>query len=58
MTDWHYYDSIYTERYLGVLPQNEESYQESSPIEKVGQLRGKLLVAHGTGCLLYTSRCV
>jgi dipeptidyl-peptidase-4 len=49
VTDWHYYDSIYTERYLGVLPQNEESYQESSPIEKVGQLRGKLLVAHGTG---------
>jgi len=49
VTDWHYYDSIYTERYLGLLPQNEESYQESSPIEKVKQLRGKLLVAHGTG---------
>jgi dipeptidyl-peptidase-4 len=49
VTDWHYYDSIYTERYLGLLPQNEESYQESSPAEKVGQLRGKLLVAHGTG---------
>jgi dipeptidyl-peptidase 4 len=31
------------------LPQNEESYQESSPIENVARLRGKLLVAHGTG---------
>jgi dipeptidyl-peptidase-4 len=49
VVDWHYYDSIYTERYIGVLPQNEESYQESSPIENVGKLRGKLLVAHGTG---------
>ena len=49
VTDWHYYDTIYTERYLGLLPQNAESYQESSPIEKAGQLRGKLLIAHGTG---------
>src|ERR1700759_5860650 len=49
VTDWHYYDSIYTERYIGLLPQNEESYQESSPVENVARLRGKLLVAHGTG---------
>jgi dipeptidyl-peptidase-4 len=49
VTNWHYYDSIYTERYLGLLPGNEESYQESSAIEKVKQLRGKLLIAHGTG---------
>jgi dipeptidyl-peptidase-4 len=48
VADWHYYDSIYTERYIGLLPQNEESYQASSPIEKAGQLRGKLLIAHGT----------
>jgi len=49
VTDWHYYDTIYTERYIGLLPQNEESYQESSPLEKAGQLHGKLLIAHGTG---------
>jgi dipeptidyl-peptidase-4 len=49
VTDWHYYDTIYTERYLGLLPVNEEYYQESSPIEKVKQFRGKLLIAHGTG---------
>jgi dipeptidyl-peptidase-4 len=48
VTDWHYYDTIYTERYLGLLPQNEESYQESSPLEKAKQLRGKLLIAHGS----------
>jgi dipeptidyl-peptidase-4 len=49
VTDWHYYDSIYTERYLGLLPQNEDYYKESSPIDKVKQFRGKLLIAHGTG---------
>lgn len=49
VTDWHYYDSIYTERYIGLLPQNEEYYQASSPIDKVKQLRGRLLIAHGTG---------
>jgi dipeptidyl-peptidase 4 len=49
VTDWHYYDSIYTERYIGLLPQNEESYQESSPIENARNLKGKLMIAHGTG---------
>jgi dipeptidyl-peptidase 4 len=44
----HYYDTIYTERYLGLLPQNEESYQESSPIKNAANLKGKLLIAHGT----------
>jgi dipeptidyl-peptidase 4 len=48
VTDWHYYDTIYTERYIGLLPENEENYRESSPIEKAEQLRGKLLLAHGT----------
>ncbi len=49
VTDWHFYDSIYTERYLGLLPQNEEGYRSSSPIEKAAGLKGKLLIAHGTG---------
>jgi dipeptidyl-peptidase 4 len=49
VTDWHYYDTIYTERYLGLLPKREESYQESSPIKNARNLKGKLLIAHGTG---------
>ena len=49
VTNWHYYDSIYTERYMGLLPENEKLYQESSPSGKAGQLKGKLLIAHGTG---------
>jgi dipeptidyl-peptidase 4 len=49
VTDWHFYDSIYTERYLGLLPQNAKSYQDSSPIKNTAGLKGKLLIAHGTG---------
>jgi len=49
VTDWHFYDTIYTERYMGLLPEHEESYEESSPIKNAGKLKGKLLIAHGTG---------
>ncbi|MCU1240677.1 MAG: peptidase dipeptidylpeptidase domain protein [Candidatus Acidoferrum typicum] len=49
VTDWHFYDSIYTERYLGLLPQNELGYRASSPINEAEKLKGKLLIAHGTG---------
>jgi dipeptidyl-peptidase-4 len=49
VTDWYYYDTIYTERYLGTPQKNEESYQESSPVKNAGNLKGKLLIAHGTG---------
>src|SRR5256714_7183425 len=49
VTDWHFYDSIYTERYMGLLPQNEQRYEESSPLKFASGLKGKLLIAHGTG---------
>lgn len=49
VTDWHYYDSIYTERYLGLPQKNEKGYEDSSPAKYAGQLKGKLLIAHGTG---------
>jgi dipeptidyl-peptidase 4 len=49
VTDWHFYDSIYTERYLGLLPQNESGYRASSPINEAEKLKSKLLIAHGTG---------
>jgi dipeptidyl-peptidase 4 len=48
VTDWHFYDTVYTERYIGLLPMHEESYQESSPVENAQNLKGKLLIAHGT----------
>jgi dipeptidyl-peptidase 4 len=49
VTDWHFYDTIYTERYMGQPEEYEKNYEESSPITYAGQLQGKLLIAHGTG---------
>jgi len=49
VTDWRYYDTIYTERYLGLPQKNEKGYQDSSPVKYATQLKGKLLIAHGTG---------
>jgi dipeptidyl-peptidase-4 len=49
VTDWRYYDSIYTERYMGLPQKNKMSYEESSPVKNAGHLKGKLLIAHGTG---------
>ncbi len=49
LTDWHFYDSIYTERYMGLPQQHEAEYRESSPLNHAGNLKGKLLIAQGTG---------
>ena len=50
VTDWHFYDTIYTERYIGMPDSvHEEGYDESSPINNVKGLTGKLLIAHGSG---------
>jgi dipeptidyl-peptidase-4 len=48
VTDWHDYDSIYTERYEGLVPANEAGYAKSSPVNFAGQLHGHLLEVHGT----------
>jgi dipeptidyl-peptidase-4 len=48
VTDWHDYDSIYTERYAGLVPEFEEAYKRSSPITYARQLHGHLLEVHGT----------
>jgi dipeptidyl-peptidase 4 len=49
VTDWHLYDTIYTERYMGLPRQNEQGYHDSSPANYAEGLKGKLMVAHGTG---------
>lgn len=48
VTDWHLYDSIYTERYMGLPGDNEEGYRKSSPVNFAADLNGRLLIAHGT----------
>ena len=49
VTDWRYYDTIYTERYIGLPQKHPESYKDSSPVDNAEKLKGKLLIAHGTG---------
>ena len=46
VTDWRQYDTIYTERYLGLPGENEEGYRDSSPIYQAARLKGKLLLIH------------
>jgi dipeptidyl-peptidase 4 len=48
VTDWRDYDSIYTERYAGLVPQFEEGYKKGSPINYAANLKGHLLEVHGT----------
>ena len=47
--DLRLYDTIYEERYMGLPSDNAEGYRLGSPITFAPQLRGKLLVVHGSG---------
>ncbi|HEY1805576.1 MAG TPA: alpha/beta fold hydrolase [Terracidiphilus sp.] len=49
VTDWRDYDSIYTERYLGLPAEDPEGYRDSSVVNAAADLKGRLLLAHGTG---------
>lgn len=46
VTDWRLYDTIYTERYMGLLDENPEGYERSSVMTHVQNLEGRLLIAH------------
>lgn len=47
VTDWHDYDSIYTERYMQMPQNNPEGYKRSAPQAAAKDLSGKLLLIHG-----------
>jgi dipeptidyl-peptidase 4 len=49
VTNWRYYDNIYTERFLRKPQDNPSGYDDNSPINAVDKLKGKLLIVHGTG---------
>jgi dipeptidyl-peptidase-4 len=48
VTDWHLYDSIYTERYMGTPDEDPEAYERTSAIAAASGYSGRLLVIHGT----------
>lgn len=48
VTDWRYYDTAYTERYMRTPQQNESGYDASAPLNRIDNLNGKLLMMWGT----------
>ncbi len=49
VTDWRNYDSIYTERYMGLPAENADAYRDDSVVNSAKDLKGHLLLAQGTG---------
>jgi dipeptidyl-peptidase 4 len=48
VTDFRLYDSIYTERYMWMPPDNKKGYDEGSAMTHAGKLKGRLLLYFGT----------
>ncbi|MFT4660326.1 MAG: dipeptidyl-peptidase-4 [Patiriisocius sp.] len=49
VTNWRYYDSIYTERFMRTPQENASGYDDNSPINHVEKLKGAYLLVHGSG---------
>ena len=49
VTDWRNYDSIYTERYMSTPAEFGEGYKQFSVVNSAADLKGRLLLVHGTG---------
>jgi dipeptidyl-peptidase-4 len=48
VSDFHLYDAIWTERYMGMLDENAEGYKSASVLTYADKLEGNLLIVHGT----------
>ncbi|MDG4945173.1 S9 family peptidase [Weeksellaceae bacterium KMM 9713] len=48
VTNWKYYDTVYTERFLQTPQENESGYNDNSPINYVDLMKGNFLMIHGT----------
>ena len=48
VTNWRYYDNVYTERYMQTPKENASGYDENSPINHVDKLKGHYLLVHGS----------
>jgi len=47
VTNWRYYDNIYTERFMRTPQENPEGYDDNSPLNFASLLKGKILIIHG-----------
>jgi len=48
VTDWRLYDSVYTERYMGLPQENTSGYDQGSVLKAAKDLHGEILIMHGT----------
>ncbi len=48
VTNWRFYDTVYTERFMRTPQENPKGYDENSPINYVHLLKGKFLLVHGS----------
>ena len=46
-TNWRFYDTVYTERYMRTPQENQQGYDDVNPIARASQLHGALLICHG-----------
>ena len=46
-TNWKYYDSVYTERFMRTPQENGDNYEKTSPMSRAANLNGSLLLMHG-----------
>ncbi len=49
VSNWKYYDNIYTERFMRKPADNKNGYEDNSPVNFVKNITGKFLVMHGSG---------
>lgn len=49
VTNWRYYDNIYTERFMRTPQENPSGYDDNSPINFVNMIKGNYLLCHGSG---------
>ena len=48
VTNWRYYDTIYTERFMQTPAENASGYDDNSPVNHADKLEGALLLVHGS----------
>ncbi len=48
VTNWRYYDNIYTERFMGKPQDNAKGYDDNSPVNMVKKMKGNFLLVHGS----------
>jgi len=48
VTNWRFYDSVYTERYMRTPQENPEGYDDNSPLSHAEKIEGNYLIIHGS----------